>query len=308
MFAFVNSPRAFDLYKAASVLLLILPVACGPTAPPPKAGPIDTPQGEWREQSHFIPLTQDDGAQMLLAARVCRPKSEAPARVVVIAHGTPPLASARATMRLAACENEAVRWFLNRGDLVVLSLRRGYGATGGPYVESSAECSVDAYARAARMSAQDLAATVQYALALPYARPDGAIVVGQSAGGWATNGLNSLPHNKVIAMVSMAGGRGGHVNNVPFNNCRPDNLVTAAGVLGKTATTPMLWIYTANDSYFIPPLAQAMHAAFTAAGGQAELHALPAFAADGHTLFFGAGGSLIWGPVIEHYLAERGAT
>jgi dienelactone hydrolase len=289
-------------------VLLALPVACGPAGPPPTAGAIDAPQGEWREQSHFIPLTADDGQPVLLAGRVCRPKGDAPARVVVIAHGTPPVASARLTMRLTACESEAVRWFLNRGYLVVLSLRRGYGATAGMYVEGSSECTVDAYARAARISAQDVAATVQYALALPYARPDGAIVVGQSAGGWATDGLNSLPHPKIIAMVSMAGGRGGHVNNVPFNNCKPDNLAAAAGVLGRTATTPMLWVYTANDSYFIPPLAQAMHAAFTGAGGQAELHALPPFAADGHTLFFGAGGSLIWGPLIEHYLAERGAT
>ena len=70
----------------------------------------------------------------------------------------------------------------------------------------------------------------------------------------------------------------------------------------------MLWVYTANDSYFAPPIAEGMYKAFTAAGGQATFRQLPPFAADGHTLFFGRGGSPVWGPLIEAYLKERGAT
>ncbi len=30
------------------------------------------------------------------------------------------------------------------------------------------------------------------------------------------------------------------------------------------------------------------------------------FGWDGHTLFFGSGGSTVWGPVMERYLAQRG--
>ncbi len=133
------------------------------------------------------------------------------------------------------------------------------------------------------------------------------MVVGQSVGGWVTDGYNSLPHPLVAAMVSMAGGHGGHIHDIPNNNCRPDQLVIAAGILGKTATTPMLWIYTANDSYFAPDLAQRMYDSFTASGGRAEFHQLPPFAADGHTLFLGNGGSAIWGPLMQAYLARMGA-
>ena len=44
---------------------------------------------------------------------------------------------------------------------------------------------------------------------------------------------------------------------------------------------------------------------FTAAGGEADFEPLGPFGEDGHRLFFGAGGSRIWGPLVERYLADR---
>ena len=227
---------------------------------------------------------------------------------MVIAHGSPPVASPRPQMQLTSCNSEAVQWFTSRGNLVVLSLRRGYGGTGGAFAESSTPCSTENYVRSAQESARDIAATVSYALRLPYARPDGAVVVGQSAGGWAAVGLDSQPHPGVVAIVSMAGGRGGHVDDQPGKNCHPENLAAATGTLGRTATTPMLWIYTANDTYFAPPIARSLYDAFITAGGKAEFLALPAFGSDGHNTFFVHGGSAVWGPLMERYLRERGAT
>lgn len=100
-------------------------------------------------------------------------------------------------------------------------------------------------------------------------------------------------------------GRGGRVGNVPHTNCRPKELVRAAGTLGATATTPMLWIYTENDTFFSPSLAKGMHDAFVQSGGTARLFQLGPFREDGHSLFFGRGGSAIWGPLVDAYLAER---
>lgn len=287
---------------------LLLALALAACAAPPLAGtpgPFGQPDG--RAQTHYIPMAQADGTQALLLGRVCKPDTSGPSRVVVIAHGSPSDASKRPGMQLTPCDSEAVRWFTARGNLVVLSLRRGYGGTGGPYLEVSAPCTTETYARAARESARDIAATVDYGLKLPEARPDGAIVVGQSAGGWATLGLDGMPHPGIVALVSMAGGRGGHSGNRPNSNCRPDNLA-AAGDLGRTASTPMLWIYTANDSFFAPAIASAVHDAFTAAGGQADLHQLASFGNDGHNLFFARGGSAVWGPLVDAYLRTRGAT
>lgn len=281
--------------------------ACAAQVPAGGPGPVGQAEDNGRQQTHHIPVTQADGSQILLLGRTCRPDGNAPARVVVIAHGSPPVASARPRMQLTACNSEAVRWFTSRGNLVVLALRRGYGGTGGAYVEDSTPCTVDNYVRIAKESARDLAATIAYALKLPYARPDGAVVVGQSAGGWAAVGLDSEPHPGVAAIVSMAGGRGGHVGDQPNRNCHPENLAAAAGTLGHAATIPMLWVYTENDSYFSPYIARSMYDAFTAGGGKADFQALPAFGTDGHQLFFGRGGSAVWGPLMERYLRERGA-
>ena len=210
-------------------------------------------------------------------------------------------------MQLTRCDAEAPRWFLQRGFVVALALRRGYGATGGPYYEASAPCTVDAFEGAARESARDLRAVIEYATALPYVRSDGVVMVGQSAGGWATIGLDSEPHPRVVAFVNMAGGRGGHDHNTPGRNCHPENLVAAAGALARSAATPMLWIYTENDSFFAPSIAKAMYDAFSGEGGSAEFDSLGPFGNDGHTLFFAAGGSAVWGPLVEGYLRERGA-
>lgn len=192
-----------------------------------------------------------------------------------------------------------------RGFMVVAGIRRGYGLTGGRWAETSGRCSADEYASAARESARDLDATVRYVTRLPYAQADNVVVVGQSAGGWAALGYNSVLHQPVVAMVSMAGGRGGRVGNVPHTNCRPEELVRAAGILGAAATTPMLWIYTENDTFFSPTLAKGMHDAFLRSGGTARLAQLGPFREDGHSLFFGRGGSAIWGPMMDDYLAER---
>jgi hypothetical protein len=63
-------------------------------------------------------------------------------------------------------------------------------------------------------------------------------------------------------------------------------LASAAGHFGKTARTPMLWIYTENDSYFAPSIARAMYHSFTSAGGVADFEQPGPYGTDGHRLFF----------------------
>lgn len=280
---------------------------------PQQVGAADQPSaipGQEREQPLQIPVTDASGAQHLLQARVCYPAmtGDAPARLAVINHGSPPSASARPTMQLGRCDQEAARWFTRRGYAVIFALRRGYGATGGDWAESYGGCARADYVHAGLETARDIAAVMDYATALPGVRPDGAVVVGQSAGGWGAIAYDSQSHPKVAAFVAMAGGRGGHEDNVPNQNCHPEQLAEAAGRFGATASTPMLWVYAANDSYFAPQIADALHQAFTGAGGKAELERPGPYDGDGHRLFFGPGGSAVWGPMIERYLTQRGTS
>jgi dienelactone hydrolase len=258
-----------------------------------------------REQLVAVPVTGASGQITQMQTRLCRPAADAPARLVVINHGSPPNSAVRPQMEPGRCDQEAARWFLDRGYVVAFPLRRGYGATGGEWAESYGGCSHADYVHAGIETARDIDAAVVALTALPFVRPDGVVVVGQSAGGWGTIAYDSLPHPKVAAFVVMAGGRGGHEDNVPNKNCRPDLLADAAGSYGATASTPMLWIYAENDSFFAPAIARALYQSFTAAGGKADFEQPGPYDDDGHRLFFGRKGSTIWGPLVEHYLSEQ---
>jgi len=240
------------------------------------------------------------GSQHVLEARICRPPGDAPSRVVVIAHGTFPNNQDAVPGR---CEAETTRWFLDRNFIVVMALRRGYGATGGPWAEGIHHQPGDDYLRPGIETARDIAATVDYAVALPFARPDTGVVVGHSGGGWGAIAYNSLPHPHVTALISMAGGRGQEVTKDGLSGVwRPDLLMEAAAQFGRTATTPMLWVYSENDRFLSPAIAASLYEAFTQNGGKAEFKQVAPYGNDGHRFFFGSGGSQIWGPPVASYL------
>lgn len=267
---------------------------------PRSAGPIGDQAGPWREQAHWVPV---EGTHLFVYMRLCRPRSEEPARLVVISHGSPPVAASRDRYMALRCEAPAATWFLERGYAVAAPLRRGYGVTGGSFAEGNGPCREPDFLRAARETARDILSAVEYARALPGLRPGDVVLAGQSAGGWGSLGAAARNPQAVSAVINMAGGRGGWADNVPNSNCRPDLLARAAGSLGETARIPSLWVYTDNDSFFAPPLAAEMHASFVAAGGTATFRALPAFGRDGHGRFFARDGAAVWGPVVEAFLS-----
>jgi hypothetical protein len=92
------------------------------------------------------------------------------------------------------------------------------------------------------------------------------------------------------------------VGGKPNNNCAPDKLVEAIADFGRTARTPMLWIYIENDTFFGPALSQQMHQAYTSAGGNAEYHLLPPFGSDGHFLIDSAESIPLWAPLVSRFL------
>jgi dienelactone hydrolase len=226
-----------------------------------------------------------------LVATVMRPAGEEKRPLVVINHGSPPDSAQRPKMERPRYPTLS-SWFAARGYVVVLPLRRGYGETGGTWAEDYGRCQSPDYFAAGLQAAADIRATLDFMRRQPYVAADRSIVVGQSAGGWATVALSSLNPPGVPGMINFAGGRGGH-QKLPeggLGNCTPDALVKAAGRYGASARVPMLWLYTQNDSYFEPSLAKRMVDAYDAAGGRATLLALGPFGNDGHTLASSSGG------------------
>ena len=254
-----------------------------------------------QEREQIVRIPGPGGATLI--ATVLRPPGETRHPLVVINHGSPADGSKRATMerpRYAALS----AWFQERGYVVALPLRRGYGDSGGTWAEGYGTCNAPDYFNAGLHSADDIQATIDYMRGQPYVAADRTIVVGQSAGGWATIALSSRNPAGVSGMVNFAGGRGGH-QKLPgggLGNCTPNALVDAAAKYGATARVPMLWIYAENESFFEPTLARRMAEAYDQAGGKATFKPLGAFGRDGHGLAGASDGTRIWSPLVETFL------
>jgi dienelactone hydrolase len=263
-------------------------------------GPQGAEGGRMREQEWRIPAA---GGSPLMAATIFKPRGEARAPLVVMNHGSPDDVAERTSMerpRYLAISS----FFVSRGYVVVLPLRPGYGKTGGRWLEEYGRCETPDYVAAGLRTAADIKATIDYMSTQPFVAPGRTIVVGQSAGGWGTLALSSLNPPGVPAMIDFAGGRGGH-QLTPGGVCGPDFLVKAAANFGVTARVPLLWITTANDSFFEPALVRRMVEAYNRAGGHATHRALGAFGKDGHSLADNEAGAGIWEPLVSEFLKGK---
>jgi dienelactone hydrolase len=247
--------------------------------------------------NEIIGLTTRTGST--LQTRVLRPPGPGPFALAIISHGSPPDASQRPGMEVPTFSSVS-NWLLARGYMVALPLRRGYGQTGGPWLENFGPCSSPDYYRAGLNTAEDIRTAVDYFRVRPEVQRDRILLIGWSAGGWGSLAVASQNPAGVFAVINFAGGRGG--GNPQAGNCAPRRLVEAAARFGATARIPTLWLYAANDSFFAPDLARKMSNAFVRGGGRAEYVALPAFGSDGHRVFAAAEGRALWQRPVENFL------
>jgi dienelactone hydrolase len=247
-------------------------------------------------------------------AYVVRPVGDGPFPLAIMNHGVSLDPVQRSFFPLVEFRDAAM-WFARRGYMVVAPAGSGYGAAAVEVVEAGlfsgvffskvGKCANPNFRDAGLAVAKLDLWIIEYMSTLKRIIPNNVIVVGQSAGGWASIALSSTNPPAVKAIITFAAGRGGRVDGKPNKNCAPDKLVEATGEFGRTSRVPMLWIYIENDTYFGPELSQRMHAAFTAAGGRAEYHLFPPHGGDGH-FFVGAPDAVpIWSPVVAAFLDKQ---
>ena len=255
------------------------------------------------EESTRIPamVRTPNGEQPFgLAAYLVRPIGRGPFPLVLLTHGSPRLAADRGRMRPESAGRQA-RDFARRGWAAVSVMRRGYGPSDGPYAEDAGRCDRRDYEAAGRASGEDLRGAIRWAAAQPWADARRVLLVGVSAGGFASTALAADPPPGVVAVISFAGGRG---SRGPNDVCQSDRLVAAFGAYGRTARAPALWLYAENDQFFGPGLAAAMHAAYRAGGAPVEFIGMAPIGDDGHILY-GAGQSRWW-PIVDGFLRQNG--
>ena len=292
------------LARLAQIVLLatIALLACRPASADESASPPRVEEEMWA-----LPFA------LPVLAYVVRPLGDGPFPLVVMNHGISLDANQR-TMFPSVEYRDAAFWFARRGYFVISPLRYGassldaqdrglYGAVFG-HVGSCDNPNFRGPGLAIATLNEWVIENMQKKKQIA---PGKAIVVGQSGGGWGSIALASRNPPSVRAVITFAAGRGGRVDGKPNNNCAPDKLVAATGEFGRTARVPMLWLYTENDSYFGPELTKRMHNAFTAAGGDAEYHLLPAFGNDGHFLINSADAVPLWAPLVSQFLEKHSA-
>ncbi|MET3332107.1 MULTISPECIES: alpha/beta hydrolase family protein [Bradyrhizobium] len=243
-------------------------------------------------------------------AYLVRPVGDGPFPLVIMNHGVSLNPTDRSFFPLVEFR-DAAQWFARRGYLVVAPVGSGYGAAAidiperavyGPFFSKIGKCSNPNFHDAGLAVAKVDLDIIDYLAAEKRIIPKDVIVIGQSAGGWASIALSSMNPPQVKAIITFAAGRGGRVGGKPNNNCAPDRLVEATADFGRTSRVPMLWIYIENDTFFGPDLSKRMHTAFTAAGGRAEYHLMPPYGNEGH-FFIGSRDAIpLWSPLVTTFL------
>jgi dienelactone hydrolase len=236
-----------------------------------------------------------------LEAVMVRPNDGAPHPLALMTHGTPREAEEREKMTPLRWIPQA-REFARRGWTTVIVMRRGFGDSGGGYEEEGRACSgMPNYYGATKESVKDLREAAAYLRDRPEVDPSRMISVGVSTGGLAMVGLAADPPPGLLAAISFAGGRG---SQAPDHVCNPEALVDTFAEFGRHSKVPMLWIYSANDHFFGPTLAQAFYRAFAQSGGNAKFVVTGAFGEDGHQLFSLAG-IPVWTPIVDDFLQSQ---
>ena len=290
---------AAGLFTAA--VLLIAPGAQGRAA-------ADQPRPtQIEERLVFLPLP------IPVLAFVARPLIDGPLKLVVMNHGESLDPTARSFIPIVEFR-EAALWFAKQGNLVVVPVRPGFGAAAlslpdegvfSAYLGTVGKCSEANFRNPGLAVAAVDQWVIDYFIEQKLSASEGVVVVGQSGGGWGAIALSSKNNKAISAIVTFAAGRGGRVDGKPNNNCAPDKLVDTAREFGRTARTPMLWIYIKNDTFFGPELSQRLFEAYTGAGGKAEYHLMPDFGEEGHA-FFGSPETIpIWSPLVTRFLATH---
>jgi dienelactone hydrolase len=223
---------------------------------------------------------------------------------VVLNHGSPGRSRDRDLMGRYRLIPQ-IREIMRTGFAVMVPMRRGYGASPGDYSEGFGSCSEAArFDRSGAESARDVLSAIDYLRSRPSIDSKRIVLWGQSAGGFASLAAAAQSPPGVVAVVNMAGGRGGNgKDGVP---CAPDAMAALITNYAGTTKAPVLWLYAENDKYFGPAASKAWFTAFEKGGGKGSYVLNAAHGNDGHLLFYAPDGIAVWSPVVQAFLRDAG--
>ena len=286
------------LSRFLSVLLLAAAVVGCATAPP--QSDLDA---ALREAVHRVPVAGTDASIVVTSFR---PPGDGPVPWIVLSHGTATTAEAnRAIGRYRPLP--PIREWVRRGYAVVVPVRRGYGASGGDkFGDSYGSCKRPDFRGAGEGAALDLLATIEWAKTQKDLDPKRWLLVGQSAGGFASIYTASKRPDGLVAVLAFAPGRGGRPDTHPGLPCAPDPVAKLFASIAPDIAVPVLWFYAENDAFIGPVAAKLWFESFRAAGGRGDFVMLPPFPENrGHGVYPSATGTPLWTAAVATFFRSQ---
>lgn len=278
-----------------ALLVAIVALLCWPTG--------DTARVDAGLVEEHIRIPSASG-RYTIAATILRPRGPGPFGAIVLNHGVPVSAQARA-LESAEMLLPAAGVFARRGYAVIMPLRRGFGATGGWFAENAGSCGQPDYLRGESAAADDIMAAYNFARRLPYVDNSRMILAGQSAGGVAALfAAGTRAPEGLVAVLAFAAGRGGDPVRHPGVPCAVEPMATVFADLGRHVKVPVLFHYAANDLFFNASTSQLWFKRFNAGGGRAQYVLQPPFSENGHYIFSDGAGARYWVPEVERFLRK----
>lgn len=259
------------------------------------------------EESFNVPMrvTAASGADIrqAIVVTVIRAAGTKPQPFLVLHHGRASSAAGFARMGRADYPANS-RYFAERGFVVLVPTRIGYGVSGGPDIEYTGNCQFKRYAAGVAPAVSETRQVLAFAATLPYVDVTRGIVVGESFGGLIAMAAASSDIPGVIATVNISGGDGGDSLRHPDEPCRPDQLRETFAAYGRSNRVPTLWMYSRNDREWGPAYPRQWYTAFSETGGRGSFVNLPADKNNGHFIF--NRNAVAWHPAFEAFLAQLG--
>ena len=239
-----------------------------------------------------------------LAGHIYRPQAVGPWGLVVLSHGTPSGKEAREALTERYAPQ--ARAIAALGYVVVTGLRRGYGASDGPLADRYGRCDAPDYIHAAQEAVRDVAAIMTYGQKLPDVDAAKVVLLGKSAGGFASLAQAAQQPAGLRGVISFAGGRGSQPQMREKGRvCGEPELLKTVASFAATSRVPQLWDYAENDSYFRPPLVRQMAQSYQQAGHPLTLVFVPPSGHEGHRFFDLPAHIDQWLPQVREFLAQQ---
>ncbi|HUN67172.1 MAG TPA: prolyl oligopeptidase family serine peptidase [Burkholderiales bacterium] len=257
-----------------------------------------------REEVHSVPVP---AANASIVVTSFRPFGNGPFPWLVLNHGTATSLEANLGKGRYRPLNPVREW-VRRGYAVFVPMRRGYGERGAQHLgDAYGSCRNPDFRRAGEGAALDLLATIDWAKTQRDLDPQRWLLVGQSAGGFASIYTASKHPSGLVAVLAFAPGRGGDPDKRPGEPCGSDRLAKLFASIAPQIDVPVLWFYARNDEYIGPRVQELWFESFRTSGGRGELVVIPPFPeARGHGVFPASAGIPLWTSAVDLFFKAQG--